>query len=79
MVLLICPCRDIKLKCKDFSEAYNELKKIYLGFWDEEEWNEAYNISEREAEFEADGYIEFCDGDAIMTAEQFFETYFENP
>lgn len=79
MVFLISPCRDIKLKCKDFSEAYNEMKKMYLCSWDEEEWNEEYNMSDLKAEFEADEYIEFCDGDSIMTAEKLFEIYFETP
>jgi hypothetical protein len=76
MVLLICPSSCIALKFKDFLEAYDEMKNIYLGFWDEEAWEEEYDMLNQKEMFEKDGRIEFCDGDSIMTVEKFLDIYF---
>ena len=61
------------IKANNFEEAYNFMKKRYLDFWDEEEWNEEYPFEQVKAEFDKDKCVGFCDGDAIMTLEEFLE------
>ena len=56
-----------------FEEAYKAMRHRYVdkeGFWwDIEDWEEDYDFEEVKGKFEAYGYVEFCDRDAITTTE----------
>lgn len=69
-----CECRD---KYETFDEAYAEMKKRYIDSeshgWYEEEWEENFSYDETKTEFEKNGYVKFCDNDAITTPQYFME------
>lgn len=65
-----------KTEYDTFEEAYKAMKHRYTdedGYigWDVEDWDEEYDFDEAKSEFEAYGYVEFCDRDTITTTEQF--------
>lgn len=53
------------------------MKKRYIDSeshgWYEEEWEENFSYDETKTEFEKNGYVKFCDNDAITTPQYFME------
>ena len=54
-------------KCNTLTEALKFIRDYYLDFvgWDEEEFDEEYNINDVKEELDDCKYYEFCDGDYI--------------
>jgi radical SAM protein with 4Fe4S-binding SPASM domain len=54
-------------ECDTLEEALDFVRDYYLDFigWDEEEFDEEYNINDVKEELDDCKYYEFCDGDCI--------------
>ena len=54
-------------KCNTLEEVLDFVRDYYLDFigWDEEEFDEEYNINDVKEELDDCKYYEFCDGDCI--------------
>ena len=78
-IVVLTDYQENRTRVETFEEAYEIMKKRYTverESFSEEEWEEEYPKEKIMAEFEAEGYIEFCDGDCIETLEQFIEDLF---
>ena len=78
-IVILTDYQENRTRVETFKEAYKIMKKRYTverESFSEEEWEEEYPKEKMMAEFEAEGYIEFCDGDCIETLEQFIEDLF---
>lgn len=79
-IVVLTDYQENRARVETFEEAYEIMKKRYTAereSFSEEEWEEEYPKEKIMAEFEAEGYIEFCDGDCIETLEQFIEDLFQ--
>jgi hypothetical protein len=72
--------RDIhedRIKFDTFDEAYEYLHSLYTsreGFWwEEEEFEEEHSYGKVKAEFEAEGYYEFCVEILLTTVEYYID------
>lgn len=77
-IVVLTNYQENKTRVETFEEAYEIMKKRYInkGFLDEDEWEEEFPKERITAEFEAEGYVEFCGDDCIETLKKFIEDIF---
>ena len=77
-IVILTEYQENRTRVETFEEAYEIMRKRYVNneFLYEDEWEEEYPKERVTAEFEANGYVEFCDGDCIERLEKFIEDLF---